>query len=174
MKGVSPITIGLVLLALPVLIWLWWTSGEEDVPVAAVSRTQVAAGNAAGAPDSAGSAPRELPPIETFSAMIDQPLFAATRRPLGLDSMEDLPVTEDSELPAPPADNIGDRYRLIGTILEEGRVTALLAGNNGSFVRVRRGDRVENWTVGAINRQRVLMVNGESATELALDPDARR
>ena len=171
MKGVSPVTIGLVLLALPILVWLWWTSGEEEAPIAAVSRREIPAGGGQPAGAGANATPRELPPIETFSAMIDHPLFAATRRPPGMGSIEEEPPPpEDSALPPPPEDNIADRYRLVGTVQEGGRITALLAATNGSFVRVRRGDRVESWTVGAINRQRVLMVKGESAAELTLEP----
>lgn len=174
MKGVSPITIGLILLAIPIFGWLWWTAGEGDAPIAAVSRpgAETAGGTSAASGTGRVEEPRELPPIETFSAMIDHPLFAATRRPPGTDWTEEAPPpTEDTALPPPPEDNIADRYRLIGTVDEAGRITALLAGTNGSFVRVRRGDRLESWTVSAINRQRVLMVKGESATELALDPE---
>ena len=170
MKGVSPFTIGLILLAIPVFGWLWWTSGEDEAPVGAVSRSERPAGEQPVVPDAAVE-PRQVPEVTAFSAMIDQPLFAATRSPQGLGSVEEMPVTEESALPPPPADNIGDRYRLIGTVQEEGRVTALLAGTNGTFVRVRRGDRLEDWTVGAINRQRVLMVHGETATELTLEPN---
>jgi hypothetical protein len=174
MKGVSPITIGLVLLAIPILVWLWWTADEGEAPVAAVTRPDAAAAGGAETRPSTEQVvqPRELPPIETFSAMIDHPLFAATRRPPGTEWTEEVPPpVEDTTLPPPPEDNIADRYRLIGTVDEAGRITALLAGTNGSFVRVRRGDRLESWTVSAINRQRVLMVRGESATELALEPE---
>ena len=171
MKGISPITLLLVLLALPALGWLWWTSDETDAPVAAVSRNGIVP-----APnDSAEAAPaieRPLPPIEAFSEMVDRPLFAASRRSRVTNTEPaDEPV---ADVAPPPEDNISDRYRLIGTVEEGGRVFALLSGDNGSFVRLRRGDRLENWTVDAINRQRVLMVNGDKATELKLVPEGPR
>jgi hypothetical protein len=169
-KGISPITLAVILLALPVLGWLWWSSGESEEPIAAVRRE---GGAVAPAPASEDSVlrPRRMPPIETFSVMVDRPLFAATRHPLGAvdDPDPPTPVTEP-DLPPPPEDDIADRYRLIGTVEEDGRIFALLAGTDGTFVRLRRGDRLENWTVNAINRQRVLMVNGEQASELMLVP----
>jgi hypothetical protein len=174
MKGISPLTLGLILLALPVLGWLWWTSEDTEEPVAVVARREAPAQTAPAAEEVAPRGPRRLPPIETFSVMIDRPLFAATRRPPAEpEQPQDFGETMASETepgPVAPLDEISDRYRLIGTVEENGRVTALLAGNNGSFVRVRRGDRLDNWTVGAINRQRVLMVSGERATELTLVP----
>lgn len=173
MKSISPLTLGLILLALPVLAWLWWTSDEAAAPVGAVSRGDVPL--AAGAGDeSRPSKPRPVRPVDTYSVMVDRPLFAATRHPLE-DKEVAPPIDFDGEVePAPPADNIADRYRLVGTVEEDGRVFALLAGNDGSFVRVRRGDRLEDWTVNAINRQRVLMVSGEQATELMLRPEGLR
>ena len=38
MKGMSPVTLGVILLALPLLAWLWWTSGADEGAVTAVSR----------------------------------------------------------------------------------------------------------------------------------------
>lgn len=170
MKGMSPVTLGVILLALPVLAWLWWTSGADEAAVTAVSRGGQPAAQAPAEP-APGNALRALPPIETFTAMVDRPLFAATRHPT-------VPVTEPSVAPfptevaeAPPEDNIRDRYRLIGTVEENGRVFALLVSSEGSYVRVRRGDRLDNWTVDAVSRQRVLMVNGENVAEFLLVPD---
>ncbi|WP_027133361.1 hypothetical protein [Geminicoccus roseus] len=174
MKGISPLTLGLILLALPVLAWLWWTSEDAEAPVGAVQRDP---GTAVAPAPGQEAAPRvlRLPPMEAFSVMVDRPLFAATRHPLA--AFEEPPPVLEEEVdlpPPPPEDNIADRYRLIGTVEEDGRIFALLAGSSGTFVRVRRGDRVENWTVSAINRQRVLMVNGDRATELMLVPEGLR
>ena len=173
MKGVSPITLLVVLLALPALGWLWWTSGSDQTPIAAVSRPGTALPSTTPAATEPSKA-RPLPPIETFTEMVDRPLFAASRSPrLDAAPLADVPDFQETA-PPPPEDNIKDRYRLVGTVEEGGRVFALLAGTNGSFVRLRRGDRLENWTVDAINRQRVLMVNGERATELKLVPEGLR
>ena len=114
---------------------------------------------------------RPLPPVEIFSAMVDRPLFAATRHPRVSPEEPALEPFPEEVAEAPPApDDIRDRYRLIGTVDEDGRVFALLVSNDGAYVRVRRGDRLENWTVDAISRQRVLMVNGDEGAELRLVP----
>lgn len=173
MKGISPVTLAVILLALPALGWLWWTSGSDEEPIAAVRRAGSAATSAPASEDSI-LRPRRMPPIETFSVMVDRPLFAATRHPLGATEDPDPPQVTEPDLPPPVEDNIADRYRLIGTVEEDGRIFALLAGTDGTFVRLRRGDRLENWTVNAINRQRVLMVNGEQASELMLVPEGAR
>ncbi|WP_159711927.1 hypothetical protein [Geminicoccus flavidas] len=171
MKGMSPVTLGVILLALPVLAWLWWTSGADEAPVTAVSRGGQPAAQTPAEP-APGNAPRALPPIETFSAMVDRPLFAATRHPrVPPTEPPSEPFLEDAVAPPPPEDNIRDRYRLIGTVEENGRVFALLVSSEGSYVRVRRGDRLDNWTVDAVSRQRVLMVNGENVAEFLLVPD---
>ncbi|WP_222184796.1 pilus assembly protein PilP [Geminicoccus harenae] len=172
MKGMSPVTLGVILLALPVLAWLWWTSGADEGAVTAVSRGGQPAAAPAPADPAAGNAARALPPIETFSAMVDRPLFAALRHPtVPVPEPEGEPFPTESIAEPPAEDNIRDRYRLIGTVEENGRVFALLVSSEGSYVRVRRGDRLENWTVDAVSRQRVLMVNGENVAEFLLVPD---
>ena len=97
-----------------------------------------------------------MPPAGSFSAIVERPLFAATRRPPEEQADEpvisrDLPIT------------------LTGVNISAGERWALFKRNDGKGnLRLQEGDEFQGWLLEAIEPQQVTFRQGEEAKVLAL------
>lgn len=109
---------------------------------------------------------RTLPPVEAFAAMVERPLFASDRRPIDPSlEMAALPPPEWEPMPAagpqPPA------FRFIGSVEENGTVRAIVS--DGIQVRgLTSGERLEGWSVVAIETRRLVLGFGDERLELTI------
>ncbi len=144
--------------------WLWWTGDEAQTGMAsddpagavpAVARTEPPPVAEVRKAAEGALFARALPSIETFSGMLERPLFSATRRPPPeapdvAATVEPGPVIEPAAGPQPP------RIRFIGSVQEEGVVRAFIG--DGLDVRaLATGDEIEGWQVVAIEPRRLVL-----------------
>jgi hypothetical protein len=96
-----------------------------------------------------------LPPLPSFSAVTERPLFAPDRRPL----------------PLAAADSLGAWSSLVlaGIVIAPGSREALIAhGNPPAIVHLQEGQAVDGWVVHSILADRIVLANGGEEHELRL------
>jgi hypothetical protein len=134
---------GLAVLATGLAIWPWVAPVE-------------ASGRAADAADAASAAPAiaDLPPLTTFRAVFERPLFTPSRRP----------PTD----PAPiPGIGVAERYRLLGLVTAGQTRRALLAEGTRRF-EIAEGATLDGWIVARIEQDRVVLSSPSGGAELRL------
>jgi hypothetical protein len=97
-----------------------------------------------------------LPPLTSFSAIVERPLFSPSRRP---------PPGTDAAL----APSVAGRYQLLGIVATGLKKRAFLADGARHF-DIAEGDRIERWTVKQIGTDSVLLSSSEGETVLKLKP----
>ena len=121
-------------------IWPWTMSREVLLPrppAIAMSAGPVAEAELA------------LPPLDSFRATLQRPLFSATRQP---------PVAR----PAP--DTTGElilgRYRLTGVMIARDRTTVLLRpATGGKVIRLNQGQELDGWKVVSITADQIVLAS---------------
>jgi len=102
-----------------------------------------------------------LPPLSTFSSIVDRPLFTRGRRPA--------PPSEAANAAAGP--NGQSPFLLSGVMIAGSRRVALLQTRTSpKTLRVEEGETVEGWKVVTIRPQTVTLKSGANTDELEL-PD---
>jgi hypothetical protein len=118
---------------------------------------QAAPGRATAAADTPPPPPAiaDLPPLATFRAVFERPLFSPSRRP---------PADE-----ATPVLGIGiaERYRLLG-LLTAGQARRALLAEGARRFEVAEGAALDGWTVTRIEQDRVVLSSPGGETELRL------
>lgn len=154
-----PATKFLVALSLLAGPYLFWTRTEEPAPAVAASVVRTS-------PDETGSVaaqppvPYVLPPLETFTAVVERPLFSPTRRMPNPPPEADAPVAEaPSAEPSGPAE---PELRFFGTVTQGGVAAALVTFPSTSEVaRLRPGDMVGDWQVISVDRNKLELGLGD-------------
>ena len=125
-------------------IWPW------VAPLAAPGRATAAADTPP--PDPAIA---DLPPLASFRAVFERPLFSPSRRP-----------PADGKAPVLGI-GIAERYRLLGLLTAGQARRALLAEGTRRF-EVAEGAALDGWTVVRIEQDRVVLSSPGGETELRL------
>jgi hypothetical protein len=101
-----------------------------------------------------------LPPLASFSAIVERPLFVSSRRP---------PPGSGSTQGAA----IENRYRLLGIVATGPRKKAFIA-DGARRIEIAEGDRLDGWNVTEIGQDRVRLASpsGEAALTLKLPVSA--
>jgi hypothetical protein len=97
-----------------------------------------------------------LPPLTSFSAIVERPLFSPSRRPPPGASAEPL---------------VASHYRLLGVVATGPKKRAFLA-DGVRHVDIAEGDRLDGWTVKQIGADSVLLSSPEGEAVLKLKPAA--
>ena len=112
---------------------------------------------AAASPPAQTTAPPlpSLPPLASYAAIVERPLFSPSRRPA---------VGARAAL----GPSIESRYRLVGIIAAGPKKKALVA-EGARRVEIAEGDTLDGWTVTTIGKDRVTLTSptGEAALKLA-------
>jgi type II secretory pathway component PulC len=130
-----------------VYVELSWPVAASEEPAAAPLPAATARKNAV-----AGSF--SLPPLQSFNAVTDRPLFTPNRRP-----------------PAQGSDDAGPWQSLIlaGIIISaNSREALILHGKPQTAAHIAEGQDVEGWVVTSILPDRIVIRNGSSEHELKL------
>lgn len=142
--------------------YLWWTSADDPPPTAApVAR----APEPAGAAEPPGALePYALPPLERFAGVVERPLFSPTRR---MPAIEEPPpeveaVPEGPAAPESPSGPAEPDLRFFGTVRQGGKSMALVTfPATNAVARLAEGDRVGEWQVVEVDRNRLILGIGE-------------
>ncbi len=94
-----------------------------------------------------------LPPRRSFSAIVERPLFAPTRRPV--EAAADL-----GQLATFSLDGV--------MISPEGRLAIVIHGNPPTVARVREGQAIEGWSVTSVLPDRIVLSHDGTEHELGL------
>jgi hypothetical protein len=108
------------------------------------------------APAAAAAVP--LPPLASFAATVERPLFSPSRRPA--------PAAVTAASPAGE-----NRYRLIG-IVANGPKKAAFVADNARRIEIVAGDTLDGWTVKEISQDRVTLISPAGEWILRLKPTA--
>lgn len=112
------------------------------------------------APTESPSAPTlaPLPPLTSFAAIVQRPLFLPSRRP---------PPGPTGTLGA----SIESRYRLVGIVATGPKKKAFVAEGTRRL-EIAQGDTLDGWTVGEIGQDRVRLTSPAGEAMLKLVPAA--
>jgi hypothetical protein len=99
-----------------------------------------------------------LPPLASFSAIVERPLFSPSRRPP--------PGTSTAAAPL-----VAGRYRLLGVVASGPKKRAFLA-DGARHIDIAEGERLDGWTVKQIGADSVLLSSSEGEATLKLKPAA--
>jgi hypothetical protein len=99
-----------------------------------------------------------LPPLASFSATVERPLFTPSRRP-----------PAGAETAAGPS--IESRYRLLG-VVTTGPTKKAFAVDGTRHVEITEGNTLDGWSVKEIRSDRVLLTSPAGEAVLKLKPTA--
>ncbi|MBV9863378.1 MAG: hypothetical protein JO267_14665 [Alphaproteobacteria bacterium] len=105
-------------------------------------------------PPSGGGALPSLPPLASFAAIAERPLFSPSRRP----SMTDR---------GSAAAALAGRYRLLGLVTTRDGRRALMADGSRT-VELGEGDAVEGWSIKRIEQDRLVLSSPAGEAVLTL------
>ncbi len=139
--------------------------GQGDDAAADTSQPDAAAGESDAATDTATADDEDafrLPPIETFSAIIERPLLNRSRRPTPTQADEAAGLSTSE----------GKSPLLLSGVMIAGkrRVALLQTRASPRTIRAEEGETIEGWKVVSIRPQAVTVASGSTREDLAL-PD---
>ena len=101
----------------------------------------------------------ELPPIDHFAAVVDRPIFTATRRPARGHSTDASAAADDGLI-------LG-RYRMIGVVVAPDRRLILLKRPDGArTIHVAEGEKIDDWTLARVTRNVIVLESGGRRKEI--------
>ena len=100
-----------------------------------------------------------LPGEEHFSALAERPMFSNTRRPFV--ALAEQPI-ESAALQAPPG------LSLLGTVISQGKRSALFLTRAQEFIQLDIGMSTEGWELVDLSTDVAVLQRGDTRYELAL------
>ncbi len=103
----------------------------------------------------------ELPVIDSYTDLVERPLFVEGRRPLEEppdDALQQTNKYQGAKLKA----------KLMGIYSGSDGMTALILNAEGKYVRVKKQDSVDGWQVEALSPNRVTLKQGVETQDLKL------
>jgi general secretion pathway protein N len=101
-----------------------------------------------------------LPPLTSFAAIVERPLFAPTRRP-------------DPARTGPAGPAIETRYRLLG-LMSAGRDRKALIADGARRFELKEGDALDGWTVTHVEQDRLVLSSPAGQAVLKLSTAAAK
>jgi hypothetical protein len=159
------LVLGIVIIAEAAIINFDWTRADGDAGTRpeSVSPAAVASVN-----------PLMIPPIVTYSDIVERPLFSDTRRP---------PQTTIDKNTA-PASQLGSAWKLTGIVVAADSSSVLVSGIRDSRTeRLQAGMMLDGWRLESITRDQAVFSSGgrtavlrlhEEKEEPAITPIKRR
>lgn len=108
---------------------------------------------------------------ESFTAIVERPLFNPGRSPRPLEEQATPPVPVDTPPPAGPQGPRAEDFKLVGISSgPTGRIAALRFAAGGDVLYLREGQPVQSWTVLAITDTSVVIGSEQASITLTLFP----
>lgn len=130
-----------------------------------------------GPPPAVPSAAVDGPPLnplqdltpESFTAIVERPLFNPSRSPRPLEQQAPPPVPVDTPPPVVPLGPRAEDFKLVGISSgPTGRIAALRLAAGGDVIYVQEGQPVQSWTALAINGTSVVIGSEQASITLSL------
>ena len=103
----------------------------------------------------------DLPPIERFAALVERPIFTATRR-----SAPRQPGPEAAPISGAATDLVLGRYRLTGVVVAPARRLILLKRpGDAKTIRVLEGETIDGWTLTQVSKTTLTLESGNRREE---------
>ncbi|MFQ5953719.1 MAG: hypothetical protein ACE5JZ_01475 [Kiloniellales bacterium] len=104
----------------------------------------------------------ELPPIDHFAAVVERPIFTATRR-----SVQQRPEASPMSTSGPSL--VLGRYRLTGVVVAPARRLVLLKrpGDNKT-IRVVEGEEIDGWRLTQVTKTTLILESGGRREEFLI------
>jgi hypothetical protein len=100
-----------------------------------------------------------MPPLASYSEVVERPLFSSTRRP-----------PPEAEKPTVVAARLPVNYRLEGTALSpRGRVAVVRDTRSSTLHRLALGEQVDGWQLEQVRPGQAALTQGERKIQLELD-----
>lgn len=140
--------ISIVLAGLAVAPWLETTPFEDARPHEATGHS---------APEFEFNDPG---PLETYNALLQRPVFVASRRP----------ITASDTAPGRPGELLLlDRYPIVGVIIAgEQRLVLIRKAAGDTVSRIEQGAELDGWTLTEVSRQRLVLEMAGNRKEVPL------
>lgn len=172
MRGWHPATRGLLGIGVIALPYLAWTSlAETPAPVAGVVPPP-AAQEAAVIADPQADEPliQRLPPVDRFNAMVERPLFSASRRPAVVPvSVGPADAVRPESVSGGPQGTGQPAIRFVGTVGQDGAMTAVVIRNaKGDAIRVAAGDVIDGWEVATVTSSELTLSHEDERLVLTI------
>lgn len=136
MRGLSTLLVLLCASFAALAAWPWLPFAPAEPP---------RANRPAPPPGVVAEAELAMPPLESFRATVERPLFVATRSP------PRATVESGPEL-------ILGRYRLTGVVIARDRTTVLLRpATGGKVIRLEQGQELDGWKVVTITPDHIVL-----------------
>lgn len=178
MSRISPITWAALAIGAIAIPWLWF-SGDPLPPEGGPVRRDAAAA----VPASESVAARadamlpSRPPLDSYTAIVERPLFSPLRRPASLPLTDAEPVREPEALADPVEEEppIGEplpepSLRLVGTLVDaQGRALAIVeeAGANARTT-LALGDSLDGWRLESVGNGSIEIRSGDRLVRIGL------
>jgi hypothetical protein len=126
-------------------------NGFAEVPVAATAPRAAVSATANGADASKFA----MPPVQTFAAVTDRPLFSQARRPAPQGNTE--------------AQGAWSDFTLAGIIIApQSREVLIMHGRPPALAHIQEGQDIDGWTVTSILPDHIVLQSGGTEHELRL------
>lgn len=103
----------------------------------------------------------ELPPIERFAALVERPIFTATRR-----SAPRRPGPGAAPISGAGTNLVLGRYRLTGVVVAPAkRLVLLKRPGDGKTIRVFEGETIDGWTLTQVSKTTLTLESGNRREE---------
>lgn len=103
----------------------------------------------------------ELPPIERFAALVERPIFTATRR-----SAPRRPGPGAAPISGAGTNLVLGRYRLTGVVVAPAkRLVLLKRPGDGKTIRVFEGETIDGWTLTQVSKTTLILESGNRREE---------
>ena len=111
----------------------------------------------------------EKPPLKSYTAFIERPLFTATRRPPPAASGRELSTT------SPEGGIFLGRYRLTGVVVTPTiRIAFVTDLSSGKNLAVTEGEKLGDWVLAKIDRHNITLQSGARRETFAFDTSPDR
>lgn len=98
--------------------------------------------------------PLELPPIGQFAAIVERPIFTATRRAAS-------PQPAAPSAPAAADGLLLGRYQVIGVVVApQSRLVLLKRVGGAETIRLEEGEEIDGWTLVQVTRDDLVLESG--------------
>lgn len=179
MTRISPITWAALAIGVIAIPWLWFSEDPTPAGGGPVRRDAPAASPAAPSEATGTAVTRPArPPLDSYTAIVERPLFSPLRRPAGGPPADTEPAPAAEQVPPEPVEEeppVGEplpepSLRLVGTLVDaQGRALAIVeqAGADARTT-LALGDSLDGWRLESVGNGSIEIRSGDRLVRIGL------